>query len=104
MSVITGSSSRHCSAFSLLPSTAESTHSCATVSSRRQSSAIGSGSAPTCTGYLKQLNARENLLLSVPSSYLNEGIETILMVGTVISQRIWRKYSKDCKLADYALT
>lgn len=54
--------------------------------------------------YLKQINARENLLLAVPSSYLNEGIEAILIVGTIISQRIWRKYYKDCKLADYALT
>jgi len=54
--------------------------------------------------YLKQINARENLLLAVPSSYVNEGIEAILIVGTIISQRIWRKYYKDCKLADYALT
>ena len=54
--------------------------------------------------YLKQINARENLLLAVPSSYLNESIEAILIVGTIISQRVWRKYSKDCKLADYALT
>jgi hypothetical protein len=54
--------------------------------------------------YLKQINARENLLLSVSNSYLQEGIEAVLVVGTIISQRIWRKYSKDCKLADYALT
>lgn len=54
--------------------------------------------------YLKQINARENLLLSVPSSYLNEAIEAILIVGIIISQRVWRKSSKDCKLADYALT
>lgn len=54
--------------------------------------------------YLKQINARINLLLAIPSSYLEERIDAILIVGTMISQRIWRKYSKDYKLADYSLT
>ncbi len=54
--------------------------------------------------YLKQINARENLLLSIPNSYLGECIEAVLVVGTIMSQRIWRKYSNDCRLADYTLT